>query len=496
MRQFSSAASGQAVPLTPHRTISRRSPRGERYIPVAICADSAGVAVPTALAFLSTGEPHPVAQALVITVVWVLIGLATRRYAPWAWDEGAPAGPVVRDWLMLLGALVVLGAVSGIGGAPAAAPAALCPSLLVTVVCRKAIHRRLRAARRRAQGLMRVLVIGEAAAVDAVVGRLAERTDHGYVAVGVCVVGEGDALSGAPVAARLPADRPPGTGEDATLVTDATLVADAAEGLDADLVFAVTGRYLAGDRLRQLSWTLHDRGHPLMVLPGLTEVARRRVRLTSAAGLTLLHVAPPTRRGLPMLLKATTDRVGAFLLLAALAPLFGLLALAVRMSSSGPVIYRQTRVGRDGKPFPMWKFRTMVVDADRLQGDLAAVNEHDGHMFKLRRDPRVTPLGRFLRRCSLDELPQLVNVLLGHMSLVGPRPPLPEEVARYDPVELRRLSVKPGLTGLWQVSGRSDLSWHETVSLDLRYVDNWSPAWDITVMARTIRAVLDGRGAY
>jgi lipopolysaccharide/colanic/teichoic acid biosynthesis glycosyltransferase len=166
------------------------------------------------------------------------------------------------------------------------------------------------------------------------------------------------------------------------------------------------------------------------------------------------------------------------------------------MGSPGPVLYRQDRVGRNGMRFPMWKFRTIVVDADRIKADLAAANEHDGHMFKLRQDPRVTPVGRFLRRYSLDELPQLVNVLLGHMSLVGPRPPLPEEVARYDQVEMRRLSVKPGLTGLWQVSGRSDLSWHETVSLDLRYVDNWSWGWDMRVMARTVRAVLDGRGAY
>ncbi|MER6344508.1 exopolysaccharide biosynthesis polyprenyl glycosylphosphotransferase [Streptomyces sp. NPDC001595] len=490
MRQFSSAATGQAVPLTPHRTTSRKSPRAERYVPLAVCADSAAVALPTALTFLAAAEPHPVQQALAITVVWVLIGLTNKRYAPWTWDEGAPVGPVVRDWLMLLGALAVLSAVTGAGGAPAALPVALCPSLLVTVVCRKAIHRRLMAVRRRARGLRRVLVVGEPEAVDAVVGQLAERTDHGYVAVGACVVGEGGVLSGVPVSARLTADRPAGIDE------DAAPVADAAEALGADLVFAATGRQLAGDRLRRLSWALHDRGHPLMILPGLTEVARRRVRLTSAAGLTLLHVSPPTRRGLPILLKALTDRVGAFLLLAALAPLFALLALAVRTSSSGPVLYRQTRIGRDGTPFPMWKFRTMVVDADLLKRDLAAVNEHDGPMFKLRRDPRVTSLGRFLRRYSLDELPQLVNVLLGHMSLVGPRPPLPEEVARYDPVELRRLSVKPGLTGLWQVSGRSDLSWHETVSLDLRYVDNWSLTWDMTVMARTVRAVLDGRGAY
>lgn len=488
MRQFTSAVSGRAVPLTPHRTTSRRGRTDGWYAPVAVLVDSAAVALPTVAVLSAVGEAHSVHRAAVITAAWVLVRVAARRYAPWTWDEDVPVGSVLRDWLVLLGTLAVLRTVSGIGSPPAMEFVALCPSLLLTVVCRKAVHRHLMAVRRRARALRRVLVIGEAPTVDAVVGRLAERTDHGYVVVGACVVGEGDVLSGVPVATRLRADEPTAFDE------DAARVAEAAESLGADLVFAATGRPMSGHRLRRLSWALHDRGCPLMVLPGIVEVVRRRVRLTSAAGLTLLDISPPTRRGLPMVLKAVTDQVGALVLLVALAPVFALLALAVRLGSAGPVIYRQTRVGRNGEPFPMWKFRTMVVGADRMKGGL--VNDHDGHMFKLRRDPRITPIGRFLRRYSLDELPQLVNVLLGHMSLVGPRPPLPEEVAHYDQVEMRRLSVKPGLTGLWQVSGRSDLSWHETVSLDLQYVDNWSWGWDISVMARTVRAVLDGRGAY
>jgi lipopolysaccharide/colanic/teichoic acid biosynthesis glycosyltransferase len=159
-------------------------------------------------------------------------------------------------------------------------------------------------------------------------------------------------------------------------------------------------------------------------------------------------------------------------------------------------VHRQTRIGRGGKPFTMAKFRTMVADAERLRYQLTGTNEQDGRMFKIRRDPRITRVGRVLRRCSLDELPQLFNVVRGHMSLVGPRPPLPDEVAGYDEVELRRLAVKPGLTGLWQVSGRSDLSWDETVALDLRYVDNWSPAGDLGVLVRTVRVVVAGTGAY
>ncbi|MFJ8634576.1 exopolysaccharide biosynthesis polyprenyl glycosylphosphotransferase [Streptomyces sp. NPDC093568] len=491
MQQFTNAASRRAASRAQPRAASQGGLRaGWWHVRAAVCTDSLGVALTATAAFVAIGEAHPARKALVITVLWVLMGLAAGRYTPWTWDEGAAVGTLVRDWLVLLGVLAALHALSGLGSAPAAALVALGPSLVVTAVCRKAIHRRLMAVRRRARALLRVVVIGEAASVDAIVGQLAERTDHGYVVVGACVVGDGEVLSGVPVRHRLPV----GTSSDAA--EDAPSVGEVAEVLRADLVFVAAGRHMSGDRLRRLSWALHDRGLPLMVLPGVVEVARRRVRLTSAAGLTLLHISAPTRRGLPVVLKAATDQAGALLLLVVLAPLFLVLGLAVRMSSPGPVIYRQTRVGRGNIPFPMWKFRTMVVDADRMKDDLVPANEHDGHMFKMRRDPRVTRVGRFLRRYSLDELPQLANVLLGHMSLVGPRPPLPEEVARYDQAEMRRLSVKPGLTGLWQVSGRSDLSWHETVSLDLRYVDNWSWAWDLTVMGRTVRAVLDGRGAY
>ncbi|KAF0646055.1 exopolysaccharide biosynthesis polyprenyl glycosylphosphotransferase, partial [Streptomyces fradiae] len=195
-------------------------------------------------------------------------------------------------------------------------------------------------------------------------------------------------------------------------------------------------------------------------------------------------------------LKTAVDRCGAALGLLALSPLLLLLVLLIRLDSPGPAFYRQVRVGRDRETFTMWKFRSMVTDADVRKDDLAARNECDGLMFKMRRDPRVTRVGRFLRRTSLDELPQLLNVLRGDMSLVGPRPPLPEEVAAYDATALRRLRVKPGMTGLWQVSGRSDLSWDETIQLDLHYVDNWSFSSDLDVMSRTLRAVVDGRGAY
>ncbi|MFF9769333.1 exopolysaccharide biosynthesis polyprenyl glycosylphosphotransferase [Streptomyces sp. NPDC014636] len=488
MQRFGVDAPRPTATTPAPRPAARTEAKVRRFGLVAAGADMVAVALPVAVALVAVRQVHAAHLTAVVTLVWLLVGVAGKRYAHWIWSEGGPLGPVFRDWLVLLGVLVLLRTLFGLGGVSAVTVSALLPSLVVAIAVRKAIHRYLlRAQRRDARALRRVLVVGGAGAVDAVIGQLAQRTDHEYVVVGVCAVGEGEVTAGVPLCVRL---RPDGDG------ADGPAVAAAAENLAADLVFVVPGRHMSGDRLRRLSWVLHDRGCPLMVLPGVVEVARRRVRLSTAAGLTLLHIAPPTRRGAQTFVKGVVDRLGALLLLLVLAPLFAALALAVRMGSPGPAFYRQTRVGKGGATFAMWKFRTMVVGADRMMSGLEEANESDGLMFKVRRDPRVTPLGRLLRRHSLDELPQLLNVLAGNMSLVGPRPPLPEEVARYDEVERRRLNVKPGLTGLWQVSGRSDLSWHETVSLDLRYVDNWSCAWDMSVMAQTVRAVLDGRGAY
>jgi len=194
--------------------------------------------------------------------------------------------------------------------------------------------------------------------------------------------------------------------------------------------------------------------------------------------------------------KYTVDRAMALFITLLALPLMVAIAIAVKVDSRGPVFFRQTRVGQGGREFDVYKFRSMVVDADRMLDHLAQHNETDGLMFKMRRDPRVTRVGRFLRKWSLDELPQLFNVLLGHMSLVGPRPPLPSEVAQYSGDVRRRLLVKPGMTGLWQVSGRSDLSWEDGIRLDLYYVENWSLAADLSILWKTAGAVLKGRGAY
>jgi exopolysaccharide biosynthesis polyprenyl glycosylphosphotransferase len=217
--------------------------------------------------------------------------------------------------------------------------------------------------------------------------------------------------------------------------------------------------------------------------------------MATVDGLPLLRLTHPTFTGASQFLKGALDRVGALLLLALITPMLLAVSLAVACDG-GPVFFRQQRVGLGGRAFTMVKFRSMVVDAEARLAALADADEGAGLLFKIRHDPRVTPVGRFLRRYSLDELPQLFNVVAGSMSLVGPRPPLPAEVAGYGRDAHRRLLVKPGMTGLWQVSGRSDLSWEETVRLDLRYVENWTLALDAQILVRTVRAIVHGTGAY
>jgi exopolysaccharide biosynthesis polyprenyl glycosylphosphotransferase len=214
------------------------------------------------------------------------------------------------------------------------------------------------------------------------------------------------------------------------------------------------------------------------------------------AGLTLLHVDYPQLTGPRLILKGLFDRSVAGLALLLLAPVLAVLALAIRVSDRGPALFTQVRVGKEGRSFRIYKFRTMVVDAEQRKAELLVNNDSDGVLFKMRRDPRVTAVGERLRRWSVDELPQLVNVFRGEMSLVGPRPALPAEAAEYAEHVRRRLVVKPGLTGLWQVNGRSDLSWEESVRLDLRYVENWSFALDLQILWKTVSVIFRGSGAY
>jgi exopolysaccharide biosynthesis polyprenyl glycosylphosphotransferase len=245
--------------------------------------------------------------------------------------------------------------------------------------------------------------------------------------------------------------------------------------------------------LRELAWQLEGTGVDLMVSPATTDIAGPRIQVRPVARLSMLYVEEPQLRGTARLIKETFDRVVSTALLLLISPVLLVIAAVIKATSPGPVMFRQQRAGLNGGYFRIWKFRTMHDGAEHVVDELS--EELNTGRGKLPDDPRVTRVGRFLRKTSLDELPQLLNVVMGQMSLVGPRP-VPTPVETFAEHELRRLLVKPGMTGLWQVSGRSDLAWHERVRLDLYYVENWSPVLDLVILFRTIAVVLRGKGAY
>jgi exopolysaccharide biosynthesis polyprenyl glycosylphosphotransferase len=266
--------------------------------------------------------------------------------------------------------------------------------------------------------------------------------------------------------------------------------------LDADTIAVTHAAALGAGQLRRLSWALEGTGIELLVAPSLTDVAGPRIVVRPVQGLPLLHIEEPEFHGAKRLLKASIDRLIAALALIVTSPVMLVTAIAIKTWDRGPIFYRQIRVGKLGNEFVIWKFRTMMLDAEERHAQMLADAAHDGVLFKLANDPRVTTLGRVLRRYSIDELPQLLNVISGSMSLVGPRPQRPFEVAQYGDDARRRLLVKPGMTGLWQVSGRNSLSWEETVQLDLHYVDNWSVTRDLVILAKTAWAVMRSPGGY
>lgn len=261
--------------------------------------------------------------------------------------------------------------------------------------------------------------------------------------------------------------------------------------LSVDTVVFVGADEISPKALRRIGWNMASRDVDWVVVPSLTDVAGPRIHSRPMAGLPLVHVSFPRLDGAPRFLKRAFDIVGSSLLIVALSPVLAAASIGIKASSPGPVLYTQERVGRNGRAFPMLKFRSMIVNADeQLAALLAEQGRSDEPLFKVANDPRITPIGRFIRRYSIDELPQLFNVVRGEMSLVGPRPQRDAEVALYDEAAHRRLMVKPGMSGLWQVSGRSSLSWEDTIRLDLYYVENWSLMQDITILFRTVRAVI------
>lgn len=328
-----------------------------------------------------------------------------------------------------------------------------------------------------------VLVVGPWSTSEQMIRRLRTSRRAGYNVVGVC----------------LPPTSPGVLSEDIADVPVLGAISNAigaAERVGAEYILLSGNDAMSLSEARRLGWSLEGTGIGLIVAPAMVDIAGPRVLMSPVEGLPLLHVDPAEFSGRKYFLKSVADRVTSAIAVAILSVPMALVALAVKFSSPGPVLFRQVRIGRDGEQFRMLKFRSMYVDAEARLEDLRDHSEGNEVMFKMRNDPRVTPVGRFLRRFSIDELPQLLNVLKGDMSLVGPRPPLPSETELWDDRVSRRLLVKPGITGLWQVSGRSDLSWDESVRLDLYYTENWSLGGDFVIILRTVAAVFGRRGAY
>ncbi|MCD7050731.1 sugar transferase [Rhodococcus sp. BH2-1] len=331
-----------------------------------------------------------------------------------------------------------------------------------------------------------VLVVGSRQSVLTMTRNFGRDAGSGFRVVGVCLPGPGSTDGDSVVV----------DGREIPVLGDEYSVVQALRHCGADTVVVTATEQLGHEGIRSLVWELEPHDVDLVVAPGVVDVAGPRLVMRPVAGFPLIHVEKPRYHGAKRFGKSAFDFCFSLLALALVSPVLLVIAVAVKATSTGPVLYKSERIGLDGKPFQMLKFRTMVDGADKQVAALLGENEGAGVLFKMKHDPRITPVGRFLRKFSLDELPQFLNVLRREMSVVGPRPPLRREVEAYDGEVRRRLLVKPGLTGLWQVSGRSDLSWDETVRLDLSYVENWSMMQDILIVGKTVRAVAAGSGAY
>jgi exopolysaccharide biosynthesis polyprenyl glycosylphosphotransferase len=481
----SSLGTLERAPLTEVPWPHVRQPGRRALATITVSIDLVAALACAATVHLATGALRP-AVLVTVPLAWVLLLCCCGGYAP---VPGRSAGDRGR---------VALRAGAGLGVA-AWMTAALAPGLLDTsgtttaagvLVLMASLTTSAFAVRLMGLGSSanapRVVVLGDRGSVEDVLHELRRPRRIGqpsFQPAAVCLA------SGAEPSARLhglPAL--PGTDHLTAAVLDHR----------ADAVIVTPGPWADSDELRRIGWQLQGSGTQMLLSSGLLDVTQERLTLTAARGLRLLHVRPAPLTGPARLLKNAVDRMVAALLLLFLAPALGVLALMIRRDSPGQAFFRQERVGRQGRLFTMYKLRTMRNDADLEVDTLHQANESDsdGVLFKIRSDPRITAIGAILRKYSLDELPQLINVLRGEMSLVGPRPALPSEVQQYTNDLRRRLVVRPGMTGLWQVSGRSDLSWEDTVRLDLQYVDNWSLSLDAQIALRTAGAVLGHRGAY
>lgn len=401
------------------------------------------------------------------------------------------AGPdeykrVAAASLWLFGLVAIFSYVLRIDTARGYVGVALPVGLLGLIVARWLLRQHLSIKRQQGESMSRLLLLGGASAVAHLAASLDRAKHAGYRPVAAYSPGVDEHCgyepeSGLPILGGQPETQP---------------ILAAIEKCNADAVAVSAGVQLHPQTLRHLGWELAARNIGLIMAPALTDIAGPRIHTQQVAGLPLIHVTTPTLEGGQRVAKRLFDVIISGILILIASPLMLLVATLIRIDSRGPVLFKQERVGMEGEHFRMLKFRSMVVDAEQRLASLADQNEGNGVLFKIKDDPRVTRIGAVLRKFSIDELPQLFNILSGSMSLVGPRPPLPREVEAYENDVRRRLLVKPGLTGLWQVSGRSNLSWQDSVRLDLYYVENWSMAGDLVIILRTARAVFHSTGAY
>jgi exopolysaccharide biosynthesis polyprenyl glycosylphosphotransferase len=482
------------VPETDGRVDGRRRPHDRhirRYRTTAVVIDVFAASVGAVVAQVGRFGIAPTDKALVywwgslaLPALWILAVLLSRAYENRFLASSAEEyRRVINAAVGLIAGIAVVSYLMKTEFARGYVVLALPCCMAISLLGRYTARRRLRRARKQGKYLQDVLVVGHEWAVLDLVAELRRNPDSGLNVVGACVPGGRGS--------RQMADM------EVPVVGDLNQVVESVKRVGADVLAVTTCVEFGGPELRRVCWALENSDVEIVVAPALIEVAGPRLHIRPVAKLPLLHVEKPELTGARRVIKNVFDRSAAAAALLFFSPLLIGVALSIRLTSRGPALFRQTRVGSQGKPFTIYKFRSMYANAEERLNSLQALNERrEGLLFKIKNDPRVTPIGRILRRYSIDELPQLINVLKGDMSLVGPRPPLPVEVAQYSDDVRRRLLVRPGVTGLWQVSGRSDLEWVESVRLDLRYVENWSLIYDFEILWKTFYAVLRGAGAY
>ncbi|CAL8896986.1 sugar transferase [Kocuria varians] len=436
--------------------------------------------------------PYWLVGLLLAVVWWSWLELRGTREVRLIGNGAEEAKQLVTASLTLFAAIAIASYAFNVPTARGYILIALPLGTLALLAGRMWARRQLILRRARGQNMSRTMVVGRFPGAVELVGELQERPDAGFDSVVVYMPTSHHRLPASLESVRLP--------ENALAPSDRPSVAGIVQACrehDVETLVMASAVPLSTTEIRHLGWALADERIRLVMNTGLTDIAGPRIHTQQVAGLPLIHVATPRFTRAKKLVKRLIDIVGSLTALVLLSPVMIVLGILVKAHDGGPAFFAQERVGIDGTRFRMLKFRSMYVDAEERKAALVAANESEGGvLFKMKDDPRVTKPGKWMRRYSLDELPQFINVLNGTMSLVGPRPPLASEVDKYEQHVYRRLRVRPGITGLWQVSGRSDLDWNQSVRLDIYYVENWSPLQDMIIMLRTVRAVFASDGAY